>query len=59
MDCFSDRFIYLICLLPRDAEDLVIWAYAKVRYDIITVDSDDYPCSPISSRVMLVHFANS
>jgi predicted nuclease of predicted toxin-antitoxin system len=35
--------------LPRDAEDLVIWNYAKENgFDIITADGDDYP--PLAKR---------
>lgn len=35
--------------LPREAEDSVIWSYAKQNgLDIVTADGDDYP--PLTSR---------
>lgn len=35
--------------LPRDAEDLTIWSYARQNgLDVITTDGDDYP--PLARR---------
>jgi predicted nuclease of predicted toxin-antitoxin system len=48
-DLFPESVHLFETQLPRDAQDSVIWTYAKQNgFDIITADGDDYP--PMAKR---------